>query len=67
VRLEVHDDGRGVPPGGPSREGVGTSNTRHRLRHQYGSAASFVLTPREGGGTSAFIEIPGPPGIQDED
>jgi LytS/YehU family sensor histidine kinase len=67
VRLEVHDDGRGVPPGGPSREGVGTSNTRHRLRQQYGSAASFVLTPREGGGTSAIIEIPGPAGIQDED
>lgn len=57
VRLEVRDDGRGLRDTG--RRGVGTTNTEHRLRQQYGSAASFELRPLEGGGTIAAIELPG--------
>lgn len=58
VRLCVVDNGRGLPEGDTIREGVGTSNTRHRLRQQYGGTATFTLMPCPGGGTIATIEIP---------
>ena len=57
--LIVEDNGRGLPPEGALREGVGTSNTRHRLQQQYGRNASFRLDPRPDGGTIATILIDG--------
>ena len=57
--LMVEDNGRGLPPDGARREGVGTSNTRHRLQQQYGRNASFRLDPRPDGGTIATILIDG--------
>jgi len=61
LRLVVEDDGPGLAVADPGREGVGTSNTRHRLQQQFGSRARFTLSPRPQGGTSAVIEIPLPP------
>ncbi|HKC25385.1 MAG TPA: histidine kinase [Thermoanaerobaculia bacterium] len=43
--LEVADDGRGLPPRSPLREGIGLSNARERLRHLYGGAATLALLP----------------------
>lgn len=58
VVLEVSDTGAGLPPGGPTREGIGVSNTRSRLRELYGDEHSFTLENRPEGGLSARIEIP---------
>ena len=57
VVVRVTDDGVGLPPGGP-REGTGTGNTRKRLQAVYGEQASFVLRPRDGGGTEAIARFP---------
>ena len=56
LRLEVVDSGPG--PEGATRDGVGLSNTRDRLREMYGSAASFHLGAHPEGGTRAVVTIP---------
>jgi hypothetical protein len=56
LSLIVYDNGPG--PGVDASDGVGLANTRERLRHLYGDKASFSLTPANGGGTHATIELP---------
>lgn len=57
LRCEVVDNGRGIPQGG-SREGVGISNTRARLRHLYGERFSLELMANPGGGARVSLAIP---------
>lgn len=56
IRLEVEDDGGGVRAGNETKEGIGLSNTRERLRAAFGSDQSFELLSVPGG-TIARVEI----------
>ena len=56
--VNVRDDGPGLPPGGPTREGVGLKNTRDRLEKIYGEQASLTLSNRPEGGLDAEVRIP---------
>ncbi len=59
LRLEVHDDGRGlIDGGGPAVEGVGLANTRARLEQLFGDAARLELLARAGGGVVARLTLP---------
>jgi LytS/YehU family sensor histidine kinase len=57
LRCEVVDNGRGLPQSG-AREGVGTTNTRARLRHLYGERFSLELSANPGGGARVSLAIP---------
>jgi sensor histidine kinase YesM len=54
--LELSDDGVGMPD--ETREGIGLSITRQRLRTLYRGAGALTVGPRVGGGTVATIEVP---------
>ena len=58
--LEIHvcDDGPGVGPSGPAREGVGLRNTHDRLAKLYGDEASLTLRNRPEGGLDAEVRLP---------
>ncbi len=56
LRLEVEDDGVGLPE--PCSEGVGLTNTRARLRARYGSVAGLTLQRGALGGVLARVELP---------
>ncbi len=56
--VEVRDNGVGLKPNAASREGIGISNTRTRLRELHGDRAKFNLTNVPEGGCSARFEIP---------
>lgn len=56
--LEIRDNGRGLPPGGVPREGVGLRNIRERVAQLYGPRAHFSLRPALGGGTDATLRLP---------
>jgi sensor histidine kinase YesM len=56
--LEIRDNGKGLPPGGIPREGVGLRNIRERVNQLYGSRARFTLEPALGGGTIATLRLP---------
>jgi two-component system, LytTR family, sensor kinase len=58
VLLEIIDNGRGLPPGGLHREGVGLRNVRQRVDQLYGPRGRFTLAPAFGGGTVATLRIP---------
>jgi two-component system, LytTR family, sensor kinase len=58
IELEVQDNGDGLPPGGPKREGIGISNTRSRLQQLYGSHQKFELQNVPSGGLLARVVIP---------
>ncbi len=60
LRLTVRDDGAGLPADFARRpaRGMGVANVRARLAQLYGDAHRFELTPAEGGGVTALIEIP---------
>jgi LytS/YehU family sensor histidine kinase len=58
LTMVVRDDGAGVPPGGPTREGVGLSSTRARLQQLYGDAASLTIEPAPAGGTVCTVRMP---------
>ncbi len=60
LRLEVTDDGPGLPRGAsrPAREGVGLSNTRARLAQLYGPASQLTLANRGEGGLHVTLTIP---------
>ena len=60
LRLEVGDDGSGLPPGKEHVEGVGTSNVRNRLRQLYGAAGTvqFGLPPNASCGFWVTLELP---------
>jgi signal transduction histidine kinase len=56
--LSVLDNGRGVPEGGPGREGIGLTNTRARLAELYGDRHRVELVNRERGGLCVRLAIP---------
>src|SRR5688572_3760931 len=60
LRLHVEDDGPGLSSGRGEllSEGVGLRNTRARLMHLYGDAASLELTDVDEGGLCVTITIP---------
>jgi signal transduction histidine kinase len=57
LRCEVVDNGGGIKQNG-AREGIGTSNTRARLRHLYGERFTLELTANPGGGARVSLAIP---------
>ena len=57
LRVQVEDDGLGLPDAGPV-EGVGLSNTRERLRAMFGDAAKMELSRRQHGGTRVELRFP---------
>ncbi|HRH41236.1 MAG TPA: ATP-binding protein, partial [Pyrinomonadaceae bacterium] len=58
--LSVSDNGVGLKDLDISAipEGVGLRNTKARLRHLYGNAHQFELTPEEKGGVTLKLKIP---------
>lgn len=56
--LEVRDNGGGIDPDKPRREGVGLSNTRTRLQQLYGPRQNFELQNAASGGLLARVTIP---------
>jgi len=62
VRIEVQDDGVGLPPDWrfETSSGLGLRVTRERLEMLYSEAGEhhFAISPRQGGGTRVAIQIP---------
>jgi LytS/YehU family sensor histidine kinase len=58
LRLEVEDNGKGLPGDGAIKEGIGTSNSRARLAQLYGKRASLTLERGARGGVRAVVELP---------
>jgi sensor histidine kinase YesM len=60
LRLEVVDDGVGLPRGFEARIGqrVGISNARERLRTHFGDRHSFSIGPEQPSGTRVVILLP---------
>ncbi len=58
LRLEVQDNGKGLPSDREPALGVGTSNTLARLHQLYGPQARFWLETSPGGGVLAVVELP---------
>jgi len=59
LRLEVRDDGPGLPAGTtPPGRGVGLANTRARLEQLYGSSHHLRFSRPPAGGLTVTIEIP---------
>jgi signal transduction histidine kinase len=58
LRLQVKDDGPGLPPDKSFSNGVGLSNTMARLQRLYGSAQSLVFNNAPEGGAVVTLEIP---------
>ena len=61
LRISIADSGAGFTlgrDGRPAREGIGIANTRERLDHIYGSAASLALGNQPGGGAEAVVVVP---------
>jgi len=58
LEIEIEDNGAGLKPGTPSREGVGLANTRARLQELYGSEQELVLANGSGGGLCVRLSVP---------
>jgi len=60
LRLEVRDNGAGIPSNGDllGIEGLGLSNVRARLHQMYGSDFRFELMNARDGGLTVVMEIP---------
>jgi LytS/YehU family sensor histidine kinase len=58
LRLEVRDDGPGLPDNRRVVEGTGLANTRERLSKLYGDKASMSLKNLASGGISVEIVLP---------
>ena len=56
LEITVRDDGEGL--NGDTREGIGLTNTRRRLRQLYGDDQALDLLPAEGGGSMAVLRMP---------
>jgi sensor histidine kinase YesM len=57
LKIEVTDDGPGLPAGAPLKEGVGLSNTRARLQQLYGNTNALQLNSSKHGLT-VTVTIP---------
>lgn len=60
LRLEVRDNGAGLPDGRRWEElaGIGLRNTSARLQSLYGPLHRFEVSSRPGAGTTVVIELP---------
>jgi sensor histidine kinase YesM len=60
LKLQVRDDGPGLPANWPEteRQGIGVTNTRARLRQLYGEAHTVSLRTADTGGTVATLTLP---------
>lgn len=59
LRLEVRDDGCGLPRSvWDASRGVGLSNTRARLHRLFGDEASLEIVPAEAGGVRVQVLLP---------
>jgi signal transduction histidine kinase len=58
LRVVIRDNGNGLAGGQLSREGVGLSNTRSRLKQLYGDRHRFEFDNAEGGGLTVQLVIP---------
>jgi len=56
VRLEVEDNGSGLDS--TSKDGVGLTNTRDRLRTLFGDDQTLIVRPGTTGGVIASIDMP---------
>lgn len=60
TRIEVEDNGVGVPPGWTLEHagGTGLRNLASRLAGEFGKEATLEVTAREGGGVRATVTLP---------
>ena len=58
LRLQVHDDGPGLPDGDGLHNGVGLTNTMARLQRLYGNAQRVTFTNADSGGALVTLELP---------
>lgn len=58
LRLEVEDDGPGLPGRTPLKEGIGLTNTRARVRSLYGDGHGVALGNAAGGGLTVNLTVP---------
>ena len=58
LRLQVSDNGGGVPAGKTIEEGIGLANTRARLHHLYGAAHRFECARSAEGGFEVRVAVP---------
>src|SRR5215813_7057016 len=60
LRLQVSDDGPGLPAGWrwDAHAGVGLTNTKHRLEQLYPAAHQLTLSNADGGGVTVEIILP---------
>ncbi len=60
LAITVADDGPGLGSRGDevTREGIGLSNTRLRLRELYGDAGTLTIAGAEGQGTEVTVQVP---------
>jgi two-component system, LytTR family, sensor kinase len=58
VRLQVEDDGVGLPGISRPAAGVGLANVRARIAALYGPAGELALAPTPGGGVTATLVVP---------
>lgn len=60
VRIDVEDDGVGLPAGWTLQEATGTGlrNLASRLGAEFGDKAALEITPREEGGVRATVTLP---------
>lgn len=58
LRLQVRDDGPGLPQGDGLHNGVGLTNTMARLQRLYGTAQQVTFANAEDGGALVTLELP---------
>jgi two-component system, LytTR family, sensor kinase len=58
LRLDLRDDGRGLPEGGTVAEGTGLTKTRERLTRIHGHAGRMTPRRRPAGGVAVEIVVP---------
>lgn len=58
LNLIVSDDGTGLLSPGPSRSGIGLTNTRNRLARLYGESAHLAIEQAAGRGVQVTITLP---------
>jgi sensor histidine kinase YesM len=66
LKLTVQDDGPGMAGGEPHSKGIGLANTRARLAHLYGGAASLTIENAEPAGAIVTMTLPYRPVVEAE-